>query len=120
MAHNTLFLLILGWVCSTIILPLLLKSVERIYSDKIDMLVLFLIRLTSRLISLSIQATLIIILLPQLVFTYFLIKSNSTHVQEFIAKTELDKIQEHLFTLDFSVKKFMIFFYTQIKDEKKL
>lgn len=116
MSHDALWIVLGCWFASTIVGPLIMSSLDRLYSDKIDLTVSLFIRFAKSLLNNTFHIIVIVFLLPQLAFTFSISKVKSTAVQRFLKETKMNELPNELFRKDFSIIKFFKFFYGIISE----
>ncbi len=112
MSKDAIWIVLACWFASTIIGPLVMSSLDRLYSEKIDFAVLLSIKLLKATLNRTIQVIIVVFLLPQLLFVLVISRVKSTSVHNFLQRTKMNELTKELFRNDFSTIKFIKFFYS--------
>lgn len=121
MSDKTLAIILIIWLGSNIFLPLLIRSLDRLYKKEIDNFVSLLFFGASYTFTLATQIIFIIFFLPALVVVLPLLKIKNKKIQNTLIKTGLSILPKILFDKKFTIISLMrhMFIVKEIKSPNK-
>ncbi len=111
MTDKTLIIILLIWLGSNIILPLLIRSLDRLYKEKIDNIVYKALAGASYAFNRIGQILFIVLLLPALGISSILLSFKNNKIQQFLIEVKLNKLPQILFDKKFTIINLMRYMF---------
>lgn len=103
MSDRTLIIIFVIWLGSNIVLPLFIRSLDRLYKEKIDKIVSTTFAGFSYTFNRIGQVVFIIFFLPGLTIAFPLTRIKNRKIQNFLIKYGLNKLRQILFDKNFTI-----------------